>query len=195
MSLSVQEQTAHAALRVRQGQGARYDSDGAPAEALLLARRGAAYFARLLNEAAVEDLGMPSRRKGWTRKQVALGVSYHARALANALEGIKAEAKCASPPELSLSDEDIIRGISLPVRALRSLYYHTNVHLNVVWRELSDEDWETLLVTPDSRSTSLQETPLIRAVILWQSAYDFSHKTRIKDIPPAIREYIKTWEK
>src|SRR5690606_34928742 len=90
MRLTPEEQAAHEQLRARQGRGARYDSAGAPASDLLLARRGTAYFARKLNELADTDLDLPSLREGWSRRHLIAHIGYHARALAHAMEGARA---------------------------------------------------------------------------------------------------------
>ena len=52
------------ALRQRQGAGARYDAPNAPHDDLLLARRGAAYFARQLNRLDDTALDAPSLVQG-----------------------------------------------------------------------------------------------------------------------------------
>ena len=59
---------ARAALRELQGRGARYDAAAAPARELDWARRGTAYFARLLNNLSDEDLDAPSALPGVSRR-------------------------------------------------------------------------------------------------------------------------------
>ena len=61
-------EAARAALQARQGEGARYDAATAPARDLDWARRGTAYFARMLNglsDAALDTgmQGMPEARR------------------------------------------------------------------------------------------------------------------------------------
>ena len=55
---------ARAALKARQGKGARYDSPAAPAEALLLARLETAYFSHKINALSEAELDAPSLLPG-----------------------------------------------------------------------------------------------------------------------------------
>jgi maleylpyruvate isomerase len=82
VSQSATDLDARAALRLRQGVGARYDAASAPAEDLLLARRGTAYFARRL--AALDDgaLDGSAARGGVSRRWVIAQLGYHARDMA-----------------------------------------------------------------------------------------------------------------
>lgn len=59
MSLAETDLAAREALKARQGKGARYDAPNAPAEDLLLARRGTAHFARKLMELPDAELYAP----------------------------------------------------------------------------------------------------------------------------------------
>jgi maleylpyruvate isomerase len=72
---------ARAALRKRQGSGARYDASSAPARELDWARRGTAYFARLLNPLSDGDLDAPSAVQGFSRRHIVAHIGYHARVL------------------------------------------------------------------------------------------------------------------
>src|SRR5690606_37166878 len=54
--------------------------------ALLLARRGQAYFSRKLNELRKDELDAPSLVPGWTRRHVVAQVGYNARALTRLTE-------------------------------------------------------------------------------------------------------------
>ena len=90
MSLTAGEQAAREALRARQGAGARYDAASAPAEDLLLARRGTAYFARKLGELSDAELDAPSLREDVRRRALIAQVGYHARALALAVAAARA---------------------------------------------------------------------------------------------------------
>ena len=125
--LTAEDKSAQDALRVRQGAGARYDADAAPHDDLLAARRNTAHFARVLNELHDSDLTDARRR-------VIAEVSYDARAAATALEHL---GDTTEPYPL---EQHIARGITLPARALRALFQHSEIHLNVTWRDLTDGD-------------------------------------------------------
>ena len=132
------DEAAREALRARQGKGARYDAANAPAGDLLFARRGAAFFARKLNELSDADFDAPSLREGWSRRHVVAHVSYQARAMAIALKGMRE----GLTEEEAQWRPDVMLAATLPVRALRYLYEHSDVHLNVEFRDLRPEDWD-----------------------------------------------------
>ncbi len=153
MTLTMAEQTAHEALRARQGDGARYDAEAAPHHDLLQARRNTSYFARVLNELRDDDLSNQRRR-------VIAEVSYNARACATALEQLE-----QAEPEPYDVEESVARGITLPPRALRALFQHSEIHLNVTWRDLSADDWEKSIDLGD-QTVDIRDTPKHRAEFL-----------------------------
>ena len=143
MSISA-EDAARAALRQRQGPGARYDSPNAPAKELTWARRGTAYFARVLAQLPDSELDRPSLLPGWSRRHVIAHVGYNARALTRLLTWARTGVETpmyASPEQRAAEIES---GATLPARALRSLFSHSEVHLNVAWRDLPDEAWDAV---------------------------------------------------
>ncbi len=181
MALTETAQAAREALRARQGAGARYDAPNAPAEELLLARRGAAFFARKLNELRDADFDAPSLRDNWSRRHLVAHVSYHARSIAIALKGMReglTEEEAEWRPDVALA-------ITLPVRALRYLYEHSNVHLNVEFRDLLPEHWEAEIVM-DGRPIPVRSLPLLRAHELWIGAVYLGNGARMRDVPKRV---------
>ncbi|MEO0893109.1 MAG: maleylpyruvate isomerase [Pseudomonadota bacterium] len=152
MTLTVEDKAAQDALRTRQGLGARYDAAAAPHDDLLQARRNTAQFARVLNETGDRDLTD-------TRRRIIAEVSYDARACATALEEIGGT---ADPYPLH---DAIAQGVTLPPRALRALFQHSEIHLNVTWRDLSDADW-TKFVPLNTGQIAVRDTPKLRAAFL-----------------------------
>ncbi|MGG7566211.1 maleylpyruvate isomerase N-terminal domain-containing protein [Rhodovulum sp. DZ06] len=174
---------ARAALRERQGAGARWDAEAAPAGDLLLARRAAAYFARKLRELPDDALFAPSARPGATRARIVAEVGYDARrraACAKAARVGEASEDCAETPEARLSLAEV-----LPARALRSLYDHSAVHLNVEWRDLTDAGWAA-----DGPMGPLAAAPRARAVALWRAALALGNGARQGDVPDALRAEV-----
>jgi maleylpyruvate isomerase len=180
--LTAQEQAARQALRARQGAGARYDALGAPAEDLLMARRGSAYFARKLGELSDADLDGPSRQVGVARRLLVAEVGYHARLLAHQVAGAE------TPATLAEWQAQIALGATLPARALRSLIHHAAIHLDVVWRDLRSADWDRTLMLLDGTEITVRATPVLRARLLWQAALDLGNGGRWQDVPPDLRE-------
>jgi maleylpyruvate isomerase len=175
---------AREALRQRLGAGARYDADAAPARDLAWARLGTAYFARKLNELSDEALDGASLLEGWTRRHVVALVGYQARALALQVEA--ARTGDAAPPmsEAALSGQ-IELGATLPSRALRNLFDHTEVHLNVEWRDLTDAGWERS-VPVDGGRLPVRRTARMRARAIWVHAVDLDNGGSFFDFPPDL---------
>jgi maleylpyruvate isomerase len=179
---------ARESLRQRQGLGARYDAPEAPADALALARSGTAYFARKLNELTDDALYAPSKIANWSCAHVICAVAYQARAIARQAE---AAALGAPIPPMQSQEwaalEDIALGATLPPRALRHLFDHTAVHLDVVWRDLPGAAWDSMAPDAAQQMRPLRTTAIERAQMLWHSALDLGNGARLRDLPPALR--------
>lgn len=186
--MAAEDAAARAALRARQGEGARHDADSAPHADLLLARRGTAYFARKFNELADDDLGAASLRSGWSRRCLVAHVSYRARAIARALETARTGVEQPIHPSEEVRDAEIAPGATLPARALRHLFVHTAKHLDVEWRDLPDAGWDSCLRMPDGAVITARDTPRMRALEIWQAAVDLGNGARRADIPGALRD-------
>lgn len=182
-----EELEARAKLRERLGAGARYDSAAAPADDLLTARRGTAYFARKLNELSDKDLDKPSRVAGWSRRHVVAQVSYHARSLARLAEAARQGWPEERLTEPESQDEDVDRGATLPPHALRYLFQHSVIHLDVEWRDLNDEQWDARIRTIGGKIVGLRETPALRAREIWHRALDLDSGARLVDLPAKLR--------
>ncbi len=157
------------ALAARQGVGARYDAPQAPADDLLLARRGTAYFARVLNALSDGELMLLPNATAVAE------VGYHARGLAEALAGLRTGTAFADIPKAK-------DAASLPARALRGLYQHSAIHLDVEWRDLPGEMWA--LDVPHL-SIVARDTPLLRAEVVWQASLQIGGRS--SDVPHAFR--------
>lgn len=182
------EDAARAALRDRLGAGARYDAPAAPARELQWARRGTAYFARKLNELNDDDLDAPSSVSGWSRHHVIAQVGYGARALARLVEGARTGVEIPMYPSAAERDAEIVLGATLPARALRYLFHHSAVHLNVEWRDLTDQGWDARVRTLDNSLIPVRETALMRSRQVWMGAVDLGNGGSLRDFPPDFRE-------
>ncbi|PCH96432.1 MAG: maleylpyruvate isomerase [Rhodobacteraceae bacterium] len=187
--LSNPENAARDALHARQGLGARYDAANAPAKELLLARRGTAYFARKLNELTDDDLNLPSLQGDWDRRHLIAHIGYHARALVRLLEG----ARMGKPQKMYGSaaerDAEITLGATLPSRALRGLFQHSEVHLNVEWRDLDAALWDVNVTTFEGCDVRVRDTALLRAKEVWRGAINLGNGGSIRDVPPELKDY------
>jgi maleylpyruvate isomerase len=158
-----------AALIARQGIGARYDAAEAPADALLLARRGTAYFARVLNGLTDDELMQPACAR------VVTEVGYNARRLAEALAGLR-----TGKPIVEVGEAR--DATSLPARALRGLFQHSAIHLDVEWRDLPGPMWA---MTVPGLTIFARDSPRVRAEFVWDAAVQIGG--RISDLPPEVR--------
>lgn len=177
-------------LRGRLGPGARYDSPAAPARDLLWARRGTAYFARKLNELSDSALDAPSRVPAWTRRHVIAHIGYHARSLARLAKAARNRASKESLVEPENQIEDLAFGATLPAHALRHLFRHSEVHLNVEWRDLSEAEWRASVWSLNGDLVPLSRTPWLRAREIWLRAIDLGNGGSLLDMPIELRNEI-----
>lgn len=177
-------------LRERQGAGARYDAAAAPATELAWARTGTAYFARKLNELTDAELTEPSLLPGWSRASLVAHVGYNARALTRLCEwaATGVETPMYASPEQRLAE--IVNGSTLPARALRNLFLHSEVHLNVEWRDLTDEAWDNEVRTAQGRTVAVRETAWMRTREVWIHAVDLDNDGSFLDFPAAVLDRL-----
>lgn len=174
---------ARSALRERLGVGARYDDPAAPAKELAWARTGTAYFARKLNELTDAELLAPTTVGDRSRRRVVAEVSYQARALAQYIEWARMRVdRPTSDPFSSISD-DVALAVTLQAGALRNLFQHSEVHLNVEWRDLDAEGWSAVLRMPGGTQMPVRRTAWIRAFSIWLRAVDLGNGGSFDDFP------------
>lgn len=181
---------------------ARTDSvpDEQLAEALLLARRGQAYFSRKLNELREDEFDAPSLLPGWTRRHVVAHVGYNARANARLVEWAATGVETPMYSSPSQREDEIEFGATLPVEALRNLSAHAAVHLNVVWRDLTKEAWSHEVRTAQGRLVPVRETVWMRTREVWLHAVDLDNGGSIRDFPvelldALLADLVKVWRR
>jgi maleylpyruvate isomerase len=183
---TLEEEEAFSHLRARQGAGARYDAAGAPSHELALARRGTAYFARLLNNLRNAELYEDSAIPHWTRAHVVAAVAYNAKDMTRIVEAARMDLSQIDIPSERERAEDIAYAATLPAHALRNLFKHSEVHLNVEWRDLTDENWQATLTTNLGQTILVWQTPLKRAQTIWSRAIDLNAGGRNADVPEVL---------
>lgn len=183
-------EAARQALRARQGAGARYDSPNAPHTELAWARTGTAYFARKLNELDDDALRGPSLLPGWSRAHLVAHVGYNARALTRLCEWARTGVETPMYASTEQRNAEIERGASLPARALRFLFAHSEVHLNVEWRDLTDEAWGAQVRTAQGRVVPARETAWMRAREVWVHAVDLDNGGSYRDFPRGLLDRL-----
>jgi maleylpyruvate isomerase len=173
---------------------ARHDQTTDPRlqEQLLQARRGTAFFARKLNELTDAELDGGSLLPGWTRRHLVAHVGYNARAIARLIEwaATGVETPMYSSPEAR--NHEIEFGATLSPIALRHLFDHSAVHLNVEWRDLPADAWHHKVKTAQGRIVPAEETVWMRTREVWMHAVDLNNGATFRDIPaPALERLLE----
>lgn len=181
---------ARSELRARLGAGARWDSPAAPAETLGWARTGTAYFARLLNDLPDAALDAPSLVPGWSRRHIVAQVGYQARALTRLTEWAASGVPTPMYESEAARLADVEDGATLPSRALRGLFRHAAVHLDVEWRDLEAEAWDAALALPEGGTVTARDTAWMRAREVWLRAVDLGSGGSFLDMPPALVDWL-----
>ncbi|MBN9047358.1 MAG: maleylpyruvate isomerase N-terminal domain-containing protein [Rhizobiales bacterium] len=181
---------AQSRLPERLSAGARYDSARAPKRELGWARGGTAYFARLLNELRDDELDYPSLLPGRSRRHVVAEIGYQARALARSVELVRG---ASVDPIFAHNDqlrEEAKFALSLRSDALRHLFKHSEVHLNVEWRDLDDDEWDRNAALPGGGQITPRQTVPIRSISLWLRGVALNNGGRLADVPRDLLEYF-----
>jgi maleylpyruvate isomerase len=161
-------------------------------EGLLQARRGTAFFARKLNELSDTDLDGDSLLPGWTRRHVAAHIGYNARAIARLIEWAGTGVETPMYASTSGRDHEISFGATLSPIALRNLFDHSAVHLNVEWRDLPEDAWHHKVKTAQGRIVPAEETVWMRTREVWVHAVDLDNGATFTDIPaPVLSRLLK----
>lgn len=165
-------------------------TDPSIAAALLLARRGQAFFSRKLNELTDAEFDGPSLLGGWDRRHLIAHVGLNARAITRLVNwahtGIETP-MYASPEQRSA---EIEFSATLPTQALRNLSDHAAIHLTVEWRDLPAENWSHEVRTAQGRTVPVAETVWIRTREVWVHAVDLGNGGRFEDFPPELLDAL-----
>jgi len=156
-----------------------------------MARRGTAYFARKLNELSDNDLDQPSLVEGWSRRHVVAHVGYNARRLARIAGAARLGEMRELPAEADTPKETVEFGSTLPSHALRYLFKHSEVHLNVEWRDLSRDGWQRSIYIQEGSTIPVSLTPMLRAQEVWLQAVNLRNGARYEELPPMLKEWLQ----
>lgn len=171
---------------------ARHDlaEDPALLADLLTVRRGTALFGRKLKELTDDQLKGPSLLAGWTRAHVVAHVGYNARALARLMDWANTGIETPMYESPQARTEEIEYGATLPPEALRHLYEHSAIHLNVEWRDTPPAAWTHQVKTAQGRTVPASETAWMRMREVWIHAVDLNNGASFADIPDTVLERL-----
>lgn len=183
---------ARSAIRARLGVGARFDDASAPALELSWARLGTAYFARALNHLSDQELSSATRlRRGGRSSLIVAEIAYQARALAHLSEMARAGDMAAAAGVFAGIPVSIETALSLPAEALRHLFRHSEVHLNVEWRDMDAAAWSRPLFFEGIGHLTMRETVWWRAQSIWLGALELNGHSTLRDLPPDFRRALE----
>lgn len=171
---------------------ARHDQSTDPAllQDLLTVRHGTAFFGRKLSELRDDELLKPSLLPGWSRAHVIAHVGYNARAIARLMEWANTGVETPMYESPQARNEEIGYGATLPPAALRHLYEHSAIHLNVEWRDTSPPVWSHEVRTAQGRTVPATETVWMRTREVWVHAVDLDNGASFADIPDTVLERL-----
>jgi maleylpyruvate isomerase len=175
-------------------------TDPAITTALLLARRGQAYFSRKLNELSDADFDDPSLLGAWDRRHVIAHVGLNARALTRLVEWAGTGIETPMYDSADQRAEEIEFSATLPTQALRNLSDHAAIHLNVEWRDLPDDRWAAEVRTAQGRIVPVSETVWMRTREVWIHAIDLGNGGRFEDLPAELldallADVLRSWDR
>ncbi|GAA1936238.1 hypothetical protein GCM10009775_30170 [Microbacterium aoyamense] len=151
-----------------------------PTDRMLQARRGTAYFSRILGELSDDEL------TGEREAAIVARVALHARASAETLEALR-EGWPYSPHATPFDDESVRFTSTLNAHALRNLHAHAVVHLNVEWRDLPDTMWDASVTLWDGRTSTPASLVEDRRRLVWTAAISLDPLARISAVPLDLR--------
>jgi maleylpyruvate isomerase len=185
-----------------------------PADDLLLAYRGTAYFLRWLSLLSDDDYDRPGAADATESRRLTISrVGYEARGFARLAEHTRliAEARAAgTAPYAENSDsgerlfldaartadspagllEERELGATLPARALRYLVEHSAVQLSVEWRDLPDGLWDATGFDENGAELAPAASVWLRARRVWTAAVELGNGASWSDFPPGLADRI-----
>lgn len=96
---------------------------------------------------------------------------------------------CPTPDLAETDDAALQIAETLPARALRHLVAHAAIHLNVVWRDLTPDQWDLNLSGIPGTQT-IRATRGQRACALWIGACDLGNGGRLADAPADLQQAL-----
>lgn len=157
---------------------------------LLLARRGTAYFSRKLGELRDDEFDAPSLLPGWTRRHLIAHVGYNARGIVRLTQWAATGIEQPMYESSEARWREIEYGATLSPVALRNLVEHAAVHLNVQWRDLTDEAWRAEVRTSQGRVVPASTTVWMRTREVWLHAVDLDNGGSFAHFPPELIDHL-----
>jgi maleylpyruvate isomerase len=175
-------------------------TDPALSAALLIARRGQAYFSRKLHALSDEEFDRPSLLGGWDRRHLIAHVGLNARALTRLTHWAATGEETPMYDSPEQRDAEIALAATHHPQALRNLSDHAAVHLNVEWRDLTEDAWSHPVRTALGRTVPVSQTIWMRTREVWVHAVDLGNDGTFDDFPEELVDALLaditgTWER
>ena len=115
-------------------------------------------------------------------------VAYNAKDITQMVKAARMDLSQIDIPSQSDRAEEIAYAATLPAHALRNLFKHSEVHLNVEWRDLIDKNWQATLTTSGGQKIPVSQTPRIRAQAIWSRSIDLDARGQVSDLPVGLND-------
>lgn len=167
---------------------------------LLTARRGQAYYSRLLHSLSDDDFDAPSALNGWDRRHLIAHVGLNARALTRLTHWAATGEETPMYESAEQRDTEIAFAATHHPQALRNLSDHAAVHLTVEWRDLTEDAWRHTVRTALGRTVPVSETVWMRTREVWVHAVDLGNGGSFDHFPHDLVDALLvditgTWER
>lgn len=148
-----------------------------------------------LDRLMVEDYDEPAGVPGWSRKHLLAHVAANADALQNLVTWARTGMETPMYTSAEARSEAIEKGSRLAADKLAAWVRQSADALETAMAALTDEQWETKVVTVQGRTVPAAATPWMRSREVFVHAVDLANGTTFADLPEdfllALQEDIK----
>lgn len=158
-------------------------------------QEGTVVLLAALDRLRVEDYDEPAGVPGWGRKNLLAHVAANADALQNLVTWARTGMETPMYASAEARSEAIEKGSRLAADKLAAWVRQSADALETAMAALTDEQWETKVVTAQGRTVPAAATPWMRSREVFVHAVDIANGTTFADLPEdfllALQEDIK----
>lgn len=148
---------------------------------------GETFYLQALDQLSVNGLDEPSLVPGWSRKHVALHVTYNAEGFLRLLEWAKTGEENAMYPSREWRDQQIADGVAHTSGAdTMTLAHEVTEDLTAELDAMPTEAWAAQVVSGRGESIRAAEIPWLRAREVWMHSLDLGIGMTARDFPAEV---------
>lgn len=136
-------------------------------------------------------LAQPSQLPGWSRKYLVAHVAANSDALQNLVTWASTGEETPMYASAAARAEGIERGSKLPDDELRAWLHSSAGQLEDAMVALTEEQWQTKVVTAQGRTVPATEIPWMRDRELFVHTVDLDHGATFADLPTDFLEALR----